>query len=71
MPSSGATHRKTSNDNPFWVELIFFHRMFENLQRVDFACEFVRIAVATEGMNHNDAWLRGWVWVSHARCNEL
>ena len=71
MPGCRPAHREASDGDPLRIDWVLLQSVFENLQRIDFASKLIRIAVPTEGMNHDHARFRGWIWIRHSRRNEL
>ena len=71
MPCSRTTHRKSPNGHTLWIDWILAHRMLEGFERIDFACEFVGVAIATKWMNHEHPCIWKRIGVFHSRREKL
>ncbi len=52
MPRRRAAHRKAADADAIFIDGVMFADVFKSLEGVDFANEFVRVAKATVGMEH-------------------
>jgi hypothetical protein len=52
MPRRRATHRKATDADAVFIDVIMFADVFKSFEGIDFADEFVRVAKATVGVEH-------------------
>ena len=58
VPSRSASHRKAPDRNALGIDRVLALGMLKGFERIDFTCKLVGVAVASEGMDHQNACVR-------------